>query len=430
MKVQALPTWVDHKSLQATKAHLNHGPDQTKGKERCLNMKSTVNIDHPDESDLDVLPHSLDSEFGVPIMGTLGVNKAFTLTNNKLRLSSREKNRVTRFGYNEYMAHHYAFMIKVGAEREPYNFTKAAPKPRWMQCMDEEMQPLVDNETWDLVASPPQKKVIGCRWIYKIKHHVDSSIRWYKDRLVGKGYAQTHAIDYEEILAPTAKMTGLFELFDLMAANRWHLHRMDVKNVFLQGELEEVYTVQPPGFKSKSHLNVVFRLKKPLYGLKQPPRAWLSKTTQFLHWIYFWMSTSDNSLFIWNNSSGRNFIIIYIDDLVIGGNQLADINKVKMLLSRKFEMKDISELHYFLGIKVIRTGNDIMVSQCHYIFNLLFKFSMGDHKPISTPLSRNLKLHADFGTPCELAQYRQIIGSLIYLTITRPGLSYPIALLS
>ena len=115
---------------------------------------------------------------------------------------------------------------------------------------------------------------------------------------------------------------------------------------------------------------------------------------------------------------------------MIGGNQLADINKVKMLLSVKFEMKYMNELHYFLGIEVVRTGNDITLSQCHYIRNFLLKFSMGDHKPISTPLSRNLKLHADFGTPCELAQYRQIIGSLIYLTITRPGLSYPIALLS
>ena len=143
--------------------------------------------------------------------------------------------------------------------------------------------------------------------------------------------------------------------------------------------------------------------------------------TQSLHRIDFRMSKFDNLLFIRSNSSGLIFIIIYVDDLVIGGEHLTDINKVKMLFSGKFEMKDISELHYFLGIKVIRTGNDIMVSQCHYIFNLLFKFSMGDHKPISTPLSRNLKLHADFGTPCELAQYRQIIGSLICLPVANSG---------
>ena len=101
-----------------------------------------------------------------------------------------------------------------------------------------------------------------------------------------------------------------------------------------------------------------------------------------------------------------------------------------MLLSGKFEMKDMGELHYFLGIEVIRTTKGIMLSQRHYILNLLFKFGMTDQKPISTPLDRNLKLHTDSGTTCEPTQYRQIIGSLIYLTITRPDLSYPVGLLS
>ena len=115
---------------------------------------------------------------------------------------------------------------------------------------------------------------------------------------------------------------------------------------------------------------------------------------------------------------------------MIGDEQLANINKVKMLLSGKFKMKDMNKLHYLLGIEVIRTGNDLMLSQRHYILNLLFKFNMTDHKPISTPLDRNLKLHTDSGTPCEPTQYRQIIGSLIYLPITRSDLSHPVGLLN
>ena len=183
--------------------------------------------------------------------------------------------------------------------------------------------------------------------------------------------------------------------------------------------------VQAPDYKSKSHPNTVCRLKKPLYGLKKAPRAWHPKITQTLHRIGFRMSKSDNSLFIRSYSSGLIFIIIYVDDLVIGGEHLTDINKVKMLVFWKFKMKDMNELHYFLGIEVVRTGNDITLSQCHYIRNFLLKFGMIDHKPVSTPLDRNLKLHTDFETPCEPTQYRQIIRSLIYLTVTRPDLNYP-----
>ena len=271
------------------------------------------------ESDLGMSPRSLDSEFGVPIMRTPGVKKALASTNEKLRRSSRQKNTITRFGYNEYMAHHYAFMMKVASEQEPESFPEAARNPRWMEAMEEEMQALVDNGTWDLVPPPTHKKAIGCRWIYKIKHNADGTVNRYKARLVAKGYAQTHGIDYEETFAPVAKMTTIRTTLALAAAKGWHLHQMDVKNAFLQGELEEeVYMVQPPGFKSTSHPRAVCRLKKPLYGLKQAPRAWHSKITQFLHRIGFQMSKSDNSLYVRNDSSGQIFIIIYVDDLVIG----------------------------------------------------------------------------------------------------------------
>ena len=112
-------------------------------------------------------------------------------------------------------------------------------------------------------------------------------------------------------------------------------------------------------------------------------------------------------------------IILYWDDLVIGGEHLVDINKVKSLLSGKFEMKDMKELHYFLGIEVIRTTARIMISQRHYNLNLLYKFGMAECKSVATPLDRNLKLDADCGTTmCEPTQCRQLIGSLIYLTIT------------
>ena len=130
-------------------------------------------------------------------------------------------------------------------------------------------------------------------------------------------------------------------------------------------------------------------------------------------------------------ASSTIVIILYVDDLVIGGEHLVDINKVKTLLSDKFEMTDMKELHYFLGIEVIRTPAGIMVSQRHYILNLLYKFGMAECKSVPTQLDRNLQLDANSGTKaCEPTQYRQLIVSLIYLTITRPDLSYPVGVIS
>ena len=141
------------------------------------------------------------------------------------------------------------------------------------------------------------------------------------------------------------------------------------------------------------------------------------------------MSKSDNSLYIRSGSESLIVIILYVDDLVIRGEHLVEINKVKSLLSDKFEMTDMKDLHYFLGIKVIRTPIGIMISQRYHILNLLYKFGMDECKSVATPLDRNLKLDANSGTnACEPTQYRQLIGSLIYLTITRPDLSYHVGL--
>ena len=175
-------------------------------------------------------------------------------------------------------------MMKVASVREPETFSEAIKDPGWVNVMNEEMEALSKNETWDLTPFPPYKKAIGCRWIYKVKHNADGSVNRFKARLVAKGYTQMHVIDYEETFAPVAKMTTVRTVIALAAAKGWHLHQMGVKNAFLQGDLsEEVYMIQPPGFESHKHLHAVCRLKKPLYGLKQAPRAWHSKITQYLH---------------------------------------------------------------------------------------------------------------------------------------------------
>jgi hypothetical protein len=157
-------------------------------------------------------------------------------------------------------------MVRVIQEAEPTCFEQAVGNPKWDNAMDEEMATLDANATWELVTLPKDKKAIGCKWVYKVKHNVDGSVSRYKARLVAKGYAQTYGIDYEETYSPVAKMTTVRAIITMATTKGWSLHKMDVKNVFLHGDLqEEMYMEQPPGYVDQTHLNLVCRLKKILY---------------------------------------------------------------------------------------------------------------------------------------------------------------------
>ncbi len=140
------------------------------------------------------------------------------------------------------------------------------------------MAALDANVTWELVALLKDEKTIGCKWVYKVKHNVDGSMNKYNARLVAKGYAQTYGIDYEETYSLVAKMTIRRAIIVMATTKRWSLHQMDVKNVFLHGDLqEEVYMEQPPGYVDQTHPNLVYKLEKFLYDLKQTPRVWSDK---------------------------------------------------------------------------------------------------------------------------------------------------------
>ena len=139
--------------------------------------------------------------------------------------------------------------------------------------MDTEMEALQKNKTWELVSLPIGKKPVGCKWVYIIKYRVDGSIERYKARLVAKDFTQTYGIDYSETFAPVAKMNTVRVILSLAANYGWKLQQFDVKNVFLQGELEEeIYMEVPPGYEDAA--NSIFQSRKTLYGLKQSPQTW------------------------------------------------------------------------------------------------------------------------------------------------------------
>jgi len=298
--------------------------------------------------------------------------------------------------------------------------------------MGEEMTTLDANATWELVALLKDKKAIGCKWVYKVKHNVNESVNKYKARLVAKGYAQTYGIDYEETYSPVAKMITVRAIIAMVAAKGWSLHQMDVKNVFLHGDLhEEMYMEQPASYVDQTHLNLVCRLKKALYGLKQAPRTWLDKIGQYLVTSGFQTSNADFSLYVKKTDHGIIIIVIYVDDLIITRDNDANIFDLKKLLKQKFEMKDLGKLRYFLGIEVIQSPKGIWLLQRQYALDKLTEYGMTGYKPISIQLEQNVKLNVDKGDFVEdTTMNRHMVGSLIYMTITRLDLSYVVRVVS
>nr|XP_017221153.1 PREDICTED: uncharacterized mitochondrial protein AtMg00810-like [Daucus carota subsp. sativus] len=188
---------------------------------------------------------------------------------------------------------------------------------------------------------------------------------------------------------------------------------------------------QPSGFESVTHPNFVCKLRKALYGLKQAPRAWYGKIAEFLSLCGYVMAQSDSSLFVKIREGKLAVVLVYVDDLIITGDDIEEIFQTKKNLSVRFQMKELGELKHFLGLEVDHTENGLFLCQQKYATDLLKRFGMLECKPVSTPMEPNAKLCAHEGKDLQdSSMYRQIVGSLIYLTITRPDISYSVGVIS
>jgi hypothetical protein len=271
---------------------------------------------------------------------------------------------------------------------------------------------------------------VGCKWVYKIKNRADGSVERYKARLVTKGFAQEYGIDYEETFAPVARLTFVRSLLAVATVRHWQLFQMDVKNAFLNDDLtEEVYMHPPPGYHHPPHK--VCRLRRALYGLKQAPRAWFAKFSSVVAQQGFVSSSYDSGLFLRTTNNGTILILLYVDDMIITGDDISGIRALQSFLSQNFEMKDLGTLSYFLGLEVTSSTDGYYLSQAKYASDLLSRVGLTDSKTTSSPLETNVKLLATDGEPLSDATlYRQLVGSLIYLTVTRPDIAYVVHLVS
>jgi hypothetical protein len=285
-----------------------------------------------------------------------------------------------------------------------------------------------ENQVW---KDAKEKSVVSSKWIYKTKHAADGSIEKYKARFVARGFSQKEGIDYEETFSPVARYTSIRTILSLAAMMKWKVHQMDVKTTFLNGEIkEEVYVEQPLGFETHDRETHVCRLKKDLYGLKQAPRAWYGRIDNFLMSLGFTKSSADPNLYFKVEDGEPVILLLYVDDLFLTGAENL-ITECKRKLAAEFEMKDLGMMHYFLGLEVWQRSDGIFLNQGKYVVEILKRFEMLDCKAMVTPMVSNLKLLQD--TTSEIVDstlYRQIVGSLMYLTNTRPDICFVVNTLS
>ena len=312
---------------------------------------------------------------------------------------------------------------------------------KWKQACDSEHDSLCKNETWDVVPLPKGRKAIGCRWVFRVKENQDGEIERFKARLVAKGFSQKYGIDYDETFAPVAKFTSIRAVLSMAAKHNLKLHQMDVKTAFLNGVLgEDIFMVQPEGYVDKDHPDYVCKLKRSLYGLKQSPRMWNQTIDDFMLKIEFKKCQSDHCIYIKRTDKEMIVVVIYVDDLILASNDDELLESTKRALSERFEMTDLGELEYFLGmeIKNDRDAGKVTVRQTKFLKSLLSKFGMQDSKPVKTPQDPGLKLTKSMcETGCKHddtmknVPYRSAVGGLMYLMVaTRPDLAAAVGALS
>ena len=208
------------------------------------------------------------------------------------------------------------------------------------------------------------------------------------------------------------------------------LYPMDVKSAFLNGYImEEVYVKQPPGFESEKFPDHVYKLSKALYGLKQAPRAWYDRLKNFLLDNDFSMGKANTTLFVKHKNQDILIVQIYVDDIIFGSTNELLCKDFSLCMSKEFEMSMMGELKYFLGLQIKQNEEGIFINQAKYVRDLLKRFGYDNGTAKSTPMSTTIKLDKDEkGKEVDIKTYRGMIGSLIYLSASRPDIMFSVCL--
>lgn len=345
----------------------------------------------------------------------------------ELRREDRRSRGVLPSRFNDFVVG-----VAESSQEEPSCYEEAAKVTEWKQAMDAEMQSHGSNQTWELVQLPKGKKIIGSKWIFKLKRNEIGEVVKHKARLVAQGYNQRFGIDYVDVFAPVTRLATLRTVLAIAGKRQMILHHFDIKTAYLNGTLEEeVYMRQPPGYEATGQESLVCRIKKSIYGLKQSARCWNRALHDVLIRLNFKQCQSDPCLYLRSDGDRTVILLVYVDDLLVACKEEDEIQAIYMALREAFEATNLGPVRQFLGLEVQRSEGYYSIRLASYIETLLNKFEMADCNPSKTPMEAGyLSVDEESDQLVDITRYRSLVGGLLYVAVNaRPDIAVSVAIL-
>ncbi|GJY92756.1 retrovirus-related pol polyprotein from transposon TNT 1-94 [Tanacetum coccineum] len=351
------------------------------------------------------------------------------------RGSPREEEQVflddlARLQRQEKEANEEAEALRKSLEQETENLkiSEALEDESWVDAMQEELLQFEIQKVWILVDLPYGKKAIGTKWVYRNKKDERGVVVRNKAILVAQGHRQEEGIDYDEVFAHVARLEAIRIYLAFASYMGLIVYQMDVKSAFLYGKIdEEVYVSQPPGFLDPKYPEKVYKVVKALYGLHQAPRAWYATLSTFLLKNGYRRGTIDKNLFLKKDKHDIIQVQVYVDDIIFGSTKQSWCDEFEELMKSIFQMSSMGELTFFLGLQVKQKSDGIFISQDKYVADILKKFDFASVKTASTPIETQKPLVKDEeAADVDVHLYRSMIGSLMYVTASRPDIMFAV----
>ncbi|GJQ94524.1 putative ribonuclease H-like domain-containing protein [Tanacetum coccineum] len=342
----------------------------------------------------------------------LGDPKSAVQTRGKIQKASSVQQALVSYIYNQnrtnHKDHQNCLLACFLSQEEPKTISQALEDESWVEAMQEELLQFKLQKVWILVDLPFGKKAIGTKWVFRNKRDERSIVVKNKARLVAQGFRQEEGIDYDEVFAPVARIEAIRLFLAFASFMGFPVYQMDVKSAFLYGTIEE-------------------KVIKALYGLHQAPRAWYETLSSFLLKNGFRRGTIDKTLFIKKNKSDIMLVQVYVDDIIFGSTTQSMCTEFEDCMHKRFQMSSMGELTFFLGLQVKQQPDGIFISQDKYVADILKKFDFCSIKSATTPIASNKPLVKDEdGVDVDVHVYRSMIGSLMYLTASRPDIMFAV----
>ena len=343
-----------------------------------------------------------------------------------------------RFSLMSYNYQHPAEQAKViltDETIEPRTYNEAMKRSdatEWDVACENEIRMFQQMGVYDMVPCPEGRKVIGSKWVFHVKRGPDRGIQKYKARIVAQGFTQVKGLNYDQMFAPVVKLSTFHTILAIAAQQNLTIHQMDVKSAYLNGKIkEEIYMEAPPGLEIPK--GMVLCLNRAVYGTKQGGHMWYEDMCTTLTELGYKRIKANHTVFMQHISDILSILALYVDDFnLVGPPGSPDIQKDKEVLMRKYQMTDLGEISWILGIHITRNVEEgwISLSQQKYLEEVLERFDMADLHPISTPSLANQHLVHLPSPEVDAKHFQSALGTLMYLMLgTHPDIAYTVTTL-